>query len=442
MAEKLHHVVVVGGGAGGLELATKLGDKLGRRKKAVITLVDASPTHLWKPLLHEVAAGTLNSNIDELNYLSHARNHHFRFRLGAADGLDRERRRIHIAATSDRDGHEIMPARELEYDTLVFAVGSVTNDFGVPGVREHCLFLDTREQADRFHQRLLARFFNASAQGQEAAHEGRLDVAIAGAGATGVELAAELRTALQIMARHTWDRTVPDHHVKFTLIEAADRVLPALPPKISASVETLLDSINVDVLLGERIVEVDAGGLRTASGRYVPAETKVWAAGIRAPGFLANLAGLETNHINQLMVRPTLQTTRDDDIFALGDCACVPQKNAARPVPPRAQSAHQQASMLVRSIQRRLREQPLPEYVYKDYGSLINLSRFETIGSLMGSLMRRRTGSVMIEGWLARMAYMSLYKMHQQALHGTPWVLLSTLASQLTRAGRPKLKLH
>src|SRR5699024_3521730 len=142
---------------------------------AIITLIDAAPTHLWKPLLHEVAAGTLDSNVDELNYLSHARKHHFRFRLGAVDGLDREHRRIHIAATVDHNGHEIMPARDLEYDTLVVAVGSVTNDFGVPGVREHCLVLDTREQADHFHQRLLARFFNASARG-EATPEGRLDV--------------------------------------------------------------------------------------------------------------------------------------------------------------------------------------------------------------------------------------------------------------------------
>lgn len=441
MTSDLHHIVIVGGGAGGLELATRLGDKLGKRKKAVVTLVDATATHLWKPLLHEVAAGTLNSNVDELNYLSHARIHHFGFRLGAVDGLDRARREIRVAATVDENGDEIIPARTLHYDTLVFSVGSITNDFGVPGVREHCLFLDTREQADRFHQRQLKRYFHAASH-RDAAREGQFNIAIVGAGATGVELAAELRTALRIMAAHGMDRPLSSRDVRFTLIEAADRVLPALPAKISANVEALLQSIDVEVLPNERIVEADAGGFRTASGHYVAAETKVWAAGIRAPDVLANLGGLETNGINQLIVRPTLQTTHDDNIFAFGDCACVPQKNRKGAVPPRAQSAHQQASMLVRSVQRRLRDKPLPEYVYKDYGSLINLSRFGTVGNLMGNLMGRHAGSLMIEGWLARMAYLMLYKMHQKALHGSAWVMLSTLANLLTRAGKPQLKLH
>jgi NADH:ubiquinone reductase (H+-translocating) len=441
MTSDLHHIVIVGGGAGGLELATKLGNKLGKKKKAAVTLIDISPTHLWKPLLHEVAAGTLNSNVDELNYLSHARAHHFRFRLGTVVGLCRADRELHLASIKDEQGGEMVPQRTIRYDTLVFAVGSTTNDFDIPGVREHCLFLDTREQADRFHRRLLNRYFRVSSHRDPSSEHG-FKIAIAGAGATGVELAAELRSALKIMSTHGLERPPTDEEICFTIIEAADRVLPMLPPKISKDVEAVLKAINVEVLLNERITRADAGGFHTQSGKYIAAEMKVWAAGIRAPEFLARLDGLETNKINQLKVKPTLQTTQDDNIFAFGDCASCPQKGTDEPVPPRAQSAHQQTSLLVKSMQRRLAGKPLPEYVYRDYGSLVNLSRFQTVGTLMGNLMGRQSGSVMIEGFLARLAYLMLYKMHLWALHGPGWVVLSTIGNWLTRAGRPQLKLH
>jgi NADH dehydrogenase len=441
MRSNPHHIVIVGGGAGGLELATKLGDKLGKRKQAAITLVDISPTHLWKPLLHEVAAGTLNSNCDELNYLSHARAHHFRFRLGAVEGLERASRELRLAAIRDDQDNEIVPQRTIKYDTLIFAVGSTTNDFGIPGVREHCLFLDTREQADRFHRTLLNHYFRVSSS-PDPAREHRIQIAIAGGGATGVELAAELRRALKIMSTHGLERPPADEEIRFTLIEAADRVLPALPPRISTDVAATLDRIGVQVLVNERITKADAGGFHMQSGKYVEAEMKVWAAGIRASEFLAHLDDLETNGINQLKVRATLQTTYDDAIFAFGDCASAPQQGTEEPVPPRAQAAHQQALMLVNSMQRRLAGKPLPEYVYRDYGSLINLSRFETIGTLMGHLRGKQAGNVMIEGWLARVAYLSLYKTHLRALHGLGWVVLSTISNWLTRAGRPQLKLH
>ncbi|MGH8501913.1 MAG: NAD(P)/FAD-dependent oxidoreductase [Gammaproteobacteria bacterium] len=441
MTSDPHHIVIVGGGAGGLQLATKLGDKLGKRGRAAITLIDIAPAHLWKPLLHEVAAGTLNSSEDELNYLSHARNHHFRFRLGTVNGLNRARRELYLAPILDEHGKEIVPQRLLKYDTLVFAVGSITNDFGIPGVREHCMFLDTPEQADRFHRKLLIRYFRLTSR-LEASVEDHINIAIAGAGATGVELAAELRRALTIMGTHGLERPPADDEIKFTLIEAADRVLPALPPKISVNVVELLNKIGIEVLLNERIVRADETGFHMDSGKYVRARTKVWAAGIRAPQFLANLDGLEVNNINQLKVRPSLQTTRDDAIFAFGDCASCPRPGTEETVPPRAQAAHQQASLLVESIKRRLAGKPLPEYVYKDYGSLVTLSRFETVGTLMGNLMGKQAGNVMIEGWLARMAYLMLYKMHLWALHGPGWVVLSTIGHWLIRAGKPQLKLH
>jgi len=436
-----HHIIVVGGGAGGLELATKLGNKLGRRNKADITLVSASLTHLWKPLLHEVAAGTLDSHDDELDYLAQGHWHHFKFRLGQMDGLDRARREIMVAPSLDAEGREFIPRRTFRYDTLIIAVGSVSNDFGIKGVREHCYVLDTPGQAENFHQTLLKKCYAAQTQSAPL-REGQLHVAIAGAGATGVELAAELHGSTRKLVAYGLDQIQPDRDIKLNIIEAAGRILPALPERLTNKVAVSLDKIGVKLSLGERIVEATGNGFRTESGSFIPSELKVWAAGIKAPDFLAGLDGLETNRINQLVVKPSLQTTRDDNIFVFGDCASCSIAGTDSFVPPRAQAAHQQASMLVKSMRRRLQGSALPEYVYVDYGSLVSLSRYTTVGSLMGNLLGRWGGNVMVEGLIARLVYLSLYKMHLAALHGYLRTGLMTLSDILVRKHRPGLKLH
>ena len=431
-----HRIVIVGGGAGGLELATRLGRKLGKSGAARIILVDANLTHIWKPLLHEVAAGSLNSSEDELNYVAQAKWNHFEFQLGRMSGLDRTSKSITLAPTLDDDGQVLMPERRITYDSLVIAVGSTTNDFGTPGAAEHCIFLDTRAQAERFHRRMLSHYLRAHASENE--YGSKIDIAIVGAGATGVELAAELHHAAKQLVAYGLDRIRPED-MRITLIEAGPRVLPALPERIARPVHQTLEKLGVTVLTGAAVSEVTADGLKTADGNFIPASLKVWAAGIRAPGFLQDLDGLESNRINQLQVRPTLQTTLDDDVFAFGDCAACPQPGTeGRNVPPRAQAAHQQASLLAKSLRLKISAQPLPEYRYRDYGSLISLSSFSAVGNLMGNL----TGSVMLEGWLARVFYVSLYRMHQMALYGVPRTLLLMLSDRIGRSTEPRLKLH
>lgn len=437
----LPRIVIVGGGAGGLELATRLGDTLGRRRRAEIILIDAYLTHTWKPLLHEVAAGTLNSHEDELSYLAQARAHHFQFRLGRVIAVDRRSRTVHTEPTRDERGEEFVPARSFGYDTLILAVGSVANDFGIPGVREHCHFLDRRVQADEFQQHLLRTYYRALT-GTAPLRPGQLNIAIAGGGATGVELAAELRHCTRELIGYLFSGLHFDARIRITIIEAAERILPGLPPRLSAQVEEELRRLDIEILTGERITEARADGYVTSGDRLIPAETLVWAAGIKAPDFLARIDGLECNRINQLLVLPTLQTTRDADIFAFGDCAACPMPGADGFVPPRAQAAHQQAALLVKSMHCRLAGRPLPRYRYVDYGSLINMSRYSTVGSLMGNLARFWSPRLFVEGLLARLMYVSLYKMHLLALHGFVRVALSTLANLLTRRTRPRLKLH
>jgi NADH:quinone reductase (non-electrogenic) len=428
-------IIVVGGGAGGLELATRLGNKLGRRGKAEITLVDRNRTHLWKPLLHEVATGAMDPGIDALSYSSHAHNHGFQFQLGSLEALDREQRRITLAPLSDADGRLLLARRGLDYDILVVALGSVSNDFGTPGVREHCIFLDSPDQAERFRSALMNRLLQY-AQGPEAPAN-KVNITLVGGGATGVELAAELYNAVEYLSHYGFGRVSPDC-LKVTLVEAGPRILPALPERLSAAAHGELVKLGVDVRTSTFVTEATADGLKTREGELIPGDLMVWAAGIKAPDFLRDLGGLETNRANQLVVRETLQTTRDDDIFALGDCAACLQPDG-RQVPPRAQSAHQMASRVYGNIVAHLKGTSLQPYVYRDHGSLVNLSRYSTVGSLMGNLTR---GSMMVEGRIARTVYISLYRMHQIALHGYLRTGLMMLVGRINRVLRPQLKLH
>ena len=434
----LHHIVVAGGGAGGLELVTKLGDSLGKRGRAQVTLVERARTHLWKPLLHSVAAGSLRRSQHELNYLAQAHWHNFHYTLGEVVGFDRAARRLNLAAMYDEDGREITPPRSVPYDTLIMAVGSVTNDFGTPGAAQFAVPLENPEQASRFNRRIVNACLRANGQ-PGPVRPGQLHIAIIGAGATGTELAAELHRTVRAVVAYGMDRIDPARDVHIVLIEAAERILPALPERISNATLELLTSIGVEVRTRARVAEVRADGVVLASGEFIPSELVVWSAGVKAPNFLRDADGLETNRINQLLVTPTLQTTRDPDILAIGDCASCPSPGETTPIPPRAQAAHQMASHMLRQINLRLDGKPLEPFRYRDFGSLVSLGKYSTVGSLMGFLVGR---SMFIEGLFARIMYRSLYKMHEAALHGGPSVFWRTVVSTISQRPTPSVKLH
>jgi NADH dehydrogenase len=434
----MHRIVIVGGGAGGLELATALGDRLAKRGRAHVTLVEKARTHFWKPHLHEIAAGSVDLHVRATDYLAQSFWHGFRYRIGEMVGLDRARREVLVAPFVDEDGDRVTMARTFGYDTLVLAIGSYTNDFGTPGVQEHAIALETPTQADRFHRRLVNACIRAHAQDTPLRPE-QLQVAIVGAGATGVELAAELHKATRTLVSYGLDRIDPERDIKLNLIEAGPRILPALPERISRAADKLLKELDVRVRVGARVTSLTENAVHLASGETIAAELMVWAAGVKAPDVLRDLDGLESNSINQLLVLPTLQTTRDESIFAIGDCAAAPWVGQKGLVPPRAQAAHQQASHMVGQIRRRLRGQPLEPWRYRDFGSLVSLGAYSTVGNLMGVLIG---GSLWVEGIFARMMYLSLYKMHEVALHGIWKTALGSASRLLTRSTEPRIKLH
>ncbi|WP_193161841.1 NAD(P)/FAD-dependent oxidoreductase [Microbulbifer hainanensis] len=435
----MKHIVIVGGGAGGLQLATKLGHYfnysplLKRRRKspaAQITLVDKNRTHIWKPLLHQVATGALDSSLDALNYQVHARANGFKFELGSLRQLDRSRQVIELAPVMDDSGQQLVPARELKYDHLVLALGSQSNDFRTPGVREHCVFLDSTEQAQRFHRLLLDRFLQLETHTAE-----KVQIAIVGGGATGVELAAELMDATKQMGNYGH---IARGSLEVTLIEAGPHLLPALPPRLGNNAERELTRLGVRVITGCAVAEATADGLTTASGEKIQASIRVWAAGVKAADFLSQLDGLAANRLNQIEVTSELQSVTDPKIFALGDCAGCIDINEQK-VPPRAQAAQQMAGVAEYNLIAMIEGRPLKKFRYRDRGSLVSLSKHTAVGNLMGALVK---GSLTIEGRIAGLAYRSLYRMHLAAVHGWPKAMLIYLVGHANRFVKPRLKMH
>jgi NADH dehydrogenase len=429
---KPHKILVIGGGAGGLELATQLGHRYRKNDTIEVTLVDLNRSHIWKPLLHEVATGSLDASTDAVVYHAHAAKHHYHFQLGRFSGLDSQNKTITLAETSDEKGETILPERKLSYDTLVLGIGSVSNDFNTPGVAEHCYFLDTVTQASRFHNALLNNFMRINQQ-----DSGVLNIAIVGAGATGVELAAELYNVTDMLKTYGMPNMTANQ-LKVHLIEAGPRILPALPTRISVSARTELTELGVQVKENTLVKSAQTQGIVTADDQLIQADMMIWAAGVKAPDFLADLKQFELTRNNQILVKPTLQSRLNEEIFVIGDCCACAQPDGSW-VPPRAQSAHQMASLVKHNIHNRLHNKPLKNYLYKDHGSLVNLSRYSTVGSLMGNLTKN---SMFIEGKIARLVYISLYRMHQVAIHGWVKAAVVILAEKLSKVVKPKMKLH
>lgn len=430
-------IVVVGGGAGGLELVRRLGAKYGRKKHDII-LVDQNLSHIWKPLLHEVAAGSLDANLDEVGYRSHCARWGYRFFQGSLESIDREAKTISLAPVLDEHGEELIGGHTIRYDILVLALGSISNDFGVPGVSEHCLYLDSRKQADKFRTKLLNHCLRVSrAMLTDPNADERVKVAIVGAGATGVELAAELYNAAGAL-KHYGLEVFDESRMNVTIVEAGPRILPALPEKLSEAARTELNKLGVEVRANTQIIEARRRCLVTQTGDTIEADLIVWAAGVKGAEFLSTL-GLETNPRNQIIVAETMQTLDDEDIFAIGDCASYTPPESDTPIPPRAQAAHQMAATVFANIHRKQKGKKLKGFVYDDKGSLISLSRFSTVGSLMGNLVG---GALAVEGRMARLIYTSLYRMHLLGIHGWIRGFGLMIIGRVNRVVRPKLKLH
>ena len=427
-------IVIIGGGAGGLELATQLGHKLGKKNQADILLIDKNRTHIWKPLLHEVATGSIDPDLDGVVYSAHAAKHYYRFQLGTFCNINQSDKTITLATLHDELEHIILPERKVKYDHLVIAIGSVSNDFNTPGIKEHCYFLDSNQQAERFQHTLLDSFTRLH---QDDNQQQSLNIAIVGGGATGVELSAELYHVSDLLKLYgLTNMTAKRLHIH--LIEAGPRILPALPERIASSAKRELLKLGVNVRENTQVKAATENGFITKDDEHIDANIMLWAAGVKAPDFIKEIGIFELTRSNQIQVNQFLQSSVDENIFVLGDCCAFTQADGMQ-VPPRAQSAHQMAQCVEKNLIATIKQQALSKFVYSDHGSLVNLSRYSTVGNLMGNLT---SSSFFVEGKIARFVYLSLYRMHQQAIHGSAKTVALWISEKILRVVRPKMKLH
>ena len=402
----MQKIIIIGGGAGGLELATDLGDKLGKTDKAQITLIDKNSYHLWKPLLHEVATGVLDEQVDNIFYAAQGQQHNFEFTQGNFTNLDRDQKQITIINHQDE-------TLTINYDILVIAIGSTSNDFGTPGVKEHCIFLDDQNAAIRLRETLINKFtsFCSIIDNDQSSNEDKIRIAIVGGGATGVELASELPHMVETFGACGRNKMCSDL-LDVSVIEATDRILPALPEKTAASITKTLEKQGIHVLTKTMITKAESDGFYPKEGDTIKADIMIWTAGVKAPDYLKEIAGLESSRSNQLVVKPTLQTSRDDSIFVIGDCAYAMQDNG-HASPPTAQAAHQMAKICYENIINILNNNPLKSFKYTDNGTIISLH-----DTAQGVVKIAGKSEMSVKGWFALIIHRLLYRMHQASLLG------------------------
>jgi NADH dehydrogenase len=436
-------IAVIGGGAGGLELAIRLARLTRPGRRARVTLIDRLPTHVWKPRWHEIAVGLLVEAEEAASYAAQAARHGFEFVLGEVTGLDPERRRLSLSATpypvddpvAHAAGDDLLPARTLAYDQAVLAIGSTVNDFDTPGVHEHCYTLDTAAGSERLHRALLAQGARVKAGVQ-----GELRVVIVGAGTTGVELAAELRNAAGRLPELR--SLLRPHQLSLTLLEMADRPLPGSPPGVSAYARDMLGAHRVDMRFKAKVVRVTADAVEMEGGESAPADLVVWASGVKARRLATPLEGVSLGKNGRTEVDAQLRALSADGsavegLHVIGDCAAAPMDDGDV-VPATAQAAHQQAAFLARSLARQLRGRPALEFRYRYKGTLVSLGKGSAVGDLPTP---SQSGQLKVSGFGAKLAYAALYEAHLAELYGVWRTGALALSGALRRSAQPAVKL-
>ena len=386
-------VVVVGGGFGGLQAVRKLAGA-----PVEITLVDRQNYHLFQPLVYQVATGALSPAeiaVPLRGIVKRQRN--ASVLLAEVTGFDLERRVVRVGGLPNGE-----PGRELPYDTLVVSAGSRYSYFGHDEWQRSAPELKSLEGALDIRARILTAFEAAEVEADEARRQAWLTFVVVGAGPTGVEIAGQIaELARDTLARDF--RSMDPRVARVLLVEAADRVLTAFPPRLSAKAGQALEELGVTLLLGHTVVDVGSEqvAMETAGGERVEvaARTAVWAAGVTASplaALLAAAAGAEVDRAGRLTVEPDLTVPGHPEVFALGDMVGV----RGRPLLGVAPVAMQQGRYAARAIRRRLDGEAVEPFHYADKGNLATIGRSKAVADL---------GHVRLSGFVAWVAWLVVH---------------------------------
>jgi len=369
-------VLIVGCGFGGLEAARALA-----AAPVAITLVDRANHHLFQPLLYQVATAGLSAPAiaAPVRFLFR-RQRNVTTLLGEVIAIDAARREARLA-----DG-TVLP-----YDHLIVAAGATHSYFGHDDWSAHAPGLKTLDDAFEIRRRILLAFEAAEKESDPARRQAWLTFVVIGAGPTGVEMAGTLAE----IARHTLPgefRHIDPSQARILLVEGGDRVLQAMPERLSASAQRQLEQLGVEVVLRSRVVAIDAGGLQVepADGAAYRIEAKcvVWAAGVAASPLgrqLAAATGCETDRAGRILVQPDLSLPGHPEISVIGDLAAARSHRPGRapaPVPGVSPAAKQMGTSAAANLLRRLRGEPTRPFRYRDYGNLATIGRNSAVVDL------------------------------------------------------------
>ena len=359
-------VVILGGGFAGLAAALTLARQ---RTGADVLLVDRRNYHLFTPLLYQVATGLVDPDhvAQPLRWAVRAG---FRYEARTVQAVEFGARRVATAQGP------------VPYDVLVIALGTVTHDFGLPGVREFALPLKTLPDATRIHNAVLAAFERAALEPDRAARRRLLTFVIVGAGATGVELAGALADFIRLNLRRDYP-TVPADEPQVLLLEVAQTVLPGLDPRLAAPALRVLQARGVEVRLGARVAEVLPNGVRLDGGERLDAGTVVWAAGMRPHPLVADL-GLPTGRGGRVVVTPALALPDRPEVFVVGDLALVPDPRTGVPLSQDAAVAVREGEAVGRAVAQVVRGQAPSPFRYRHQGVMVSLGRHVAVAEVRG----------------------------------------------------------
>lgn len=377
-AEELPHVVILGGGFGGLAAARVLGSSPVR-----VTLVDRSNHHLFQPLLYQVAtallpapdiAAPLRKVLSESDNVS--------VLLAQAQQIDVERRVVVL-------DHEEL----LEYDYLIVATGLKNHYFGHPEWEQHAPGLKTLYDALEIRNRVLLAFEAAERLDDPRDKRAFLTFVVVGGGATGVELAGQLAEISRTALRRNF-RTIDPSSARIILVEGADRIFRDYSPVLSECARRDLASLGVEVRTSTLVTDLDGSGVTLDGNERIDARTVLWAAGVRASS-LSEQLGADLDELGRVKVTPQCTVPGRDEIAVIGDLMSFPSKDNGPPLPAVAQVALQSGKLVASNILRSCRGEPPAHFKYFDKGLMATIGRNRAIVESRGFSLTGMTA------WLA-----------------------------------------
>jgi len=396
--EDTKKVLILGAGFAGIYIAVHLSKKFRNDSGVSIRLIDAKEYHLFKPMLHEVACGSVDAShiIQPIRIIKGKGS--FDFIHGVVQSIDVNNQEvsiceecIHCSNSSRRLMLELElnetifteELRRLRYDYLVLALGGEPNYFGIDGAEEHTIPLHILDDAVKIRERLADIFSISLKVSDEEIRRALLTFVVIGAGATGVELVAEMHDFIYDVLVHG-NPGIKKDEIKIVLIEAANRILPGVDEKFVGTIEKKLAAKNIDIITGTPVTQVTRDSIKMGD-RHIPAYTKIWTAGIKANALSANLP-LEKDKVGRIKVNQYLQAFDYPNVYAVGDNSSFEDPKTQRPLPATGQVAFQEAQAVVKNIRNDIKGKEKKPFKFTQLGFAVAYGEKTAVANLLGAL--------------------------------------------------------